>query len=309
MSKSYYTRKNKSRGHKIRKRISTLKRNVKKPKSFKKLNCSAGRNINTYTCYTKTSLDKIKSLWNKRHKDSLIETNNSKEIWLELKNKLSSLCNSERCWIKQKFMENNLDNELLNYTHAPNSPKIWEKNPNEWLNSNDIINVMKQYEMEYINYEFIGPSPIDFDKELLYGECIWNELCNLNIANFIKNGKTKIGIIFNTDPHNKTGSHWISLFIDIPRHFIFYFDSNGDDMPKEVKTLVDRIIKQGIPLNIDFDLFYNVKEHQYSNTECGMYSLYFLNQMITTNKTPQEFNKNRIPDKHVEELRKIYFNG
>ena len=308
MGKKHATHKRK-KNNKNKKKLDTRKRRSKQKKTFKKLNCSAGRNMNDYTCYTKTALEQIKSQWNKRHPESIIDTNNSKEIWYQLKEKLNSVYDTERCWIKQKFMENNLDNELLHYTHAPESPKIWDINPNEWLNSNDINKVMKQYEMEYKNYEFIGPSPIDFDKKLLYGECVWNELCNLNIANLIKKGKTKIGIIFNTDPHNKGGAHWISLFIDIPRQFIFYFDSNGDNMPSQVKILTDRIIKQGIPLNIDFDLYYNVKEHQYSNTECGMYCLYFLNQMITTNKSPQEFNKNRIPDEHDEQLRKIYFNG
>ena len=66
---------------------------------------------------------------------------------------------------------------------------------------------MKQYEIDYPNFIFIGPSPIDFDKKLMFGECVWNELCNLNIIKQLKDGKNKVGIIFNTDPHNKSGSH------------------------------------------------------------------------------------------------------
>ena len=30
----------------------------------------------------------------------------------QLKNNLKEVCSTERCWIKQKFMENNLDSEL-----------------------------------------------------------------------------------------------------------------------------------------------------------------------------------------------------
>ena len=33
----------------------------------------------------------------------------------------------------------------------------------------------------------------------------------------MKRGKTKIGIIFNTDPHDKPGQHWISMFINIKK--------------------------------------------------------------------------------------------
>jgi hypothetical protein len=291
----------------IKKAIKKKKQRLKTKKKFRKLNCSANKE-KQFTCYSKNSLEKIKKMWNKRHPDKVIYTNDSKEIWSELKNNLKDVCSSERCWIKQKFMENKLDSELLNNTHAPYAPKSWKENPNEWLSSNDIEKVMKQYEIDYPNFIFIGPSPIDFDKKLMFGECVWNELCNLNIIKQLKDGKNKIGIIFNTDPHNKSGSHWISLFIDIKRKFIFYFDSNGDKVPREIMSLIERIEKQGTEINIDFTTYFNRKEHQYSNTECGMYSLYFLNQMITTNKSPREFNSKRIPDKDVEELRKIYFN-
>ena len=296
-------------GQKIKsnKSIKKKKQRTKTKKKFRKLNCSANKE-KQFTCYSKNSLEKIKKMWNKRHPDKVIFTNDSKEIWSQLKNNLKDVCSTERCWIKQKFMENSLDSELLNNTHAPYAPKSWKENPNEWLSSNDIEKVMKQYEIYYPNFIFIGPSPIDFDKKLMFGECVWNDLCNLNIIKLLKEGKNKIGIIFNTDPHNKSGAHWISLFIDMKRKFIFYFDSNGDKVPREIMSLIERIEKQGTEINIDFITYFNRKEHQYSNTECGMYSLYFLNQMITTNKIPSEFNSKRIPDKDVEELRKIYFN-
>ena len=291
----------------IKKAIKKRKNKIKTKKKFRKLNCSASKE-KQFTCYSNNSLEKIKKMWNKRHPDKEIHTNDTREIWEKLKNNLKEVCSTERCWVKQKFMENNLDSELLNNTHAPYAPKSWKENPNEWLTSNDIEKVMKQYEIYYPNFIFIGPSPIDFDKKLMFGECVWNELCNLNIIKLLKEGKNKIGIIFNTDPHNKSGAHWISLFIDIKRKFIFYFDSNGDKVPREIMILIERIEKQGNEINIDFTTYFNRKEHQYSNTECGMYSLYFLNQMITTNKSPREFNSKRIPDKDVEELRKIYFN-
>ena len=292
---------------KINKTNKKRREKIKTKKKFKKMNCSADKK-REYTCYSKRSLEKIKKMWNKRHPDKEINTNDSREIWEELKNHLKNICSTERCWIKQKFMENNLDSELLNYTHAPYAPKSWKQNPNEWLSSVDIEKVMKQYEIYYPNFVFIGPSPIDFDKKLIFGECVWNDLCNLNIIKELKEGKNKVGIIFNTDPHNERGTHWVSLFIDIKRKFIFYFDSNGDKVPKEIMFLIERIEKQGIEININFTTYFNRKEHQYSNTECGMYALYFLNQMITTNKSPREFNSKRILDKDVEKLRKIYFN-
>ncbi|MBT7790583.1 MAG: tetratricopeptide repeat protein, partial [Calditrichaeota bacterium] len=73
---------------------------------------------------------------------------------------------------------------------------------------------MEQYERAYPYYRFIGPSPIDYDSQMAYGECVWNELCNFNLKKTIDRNKTKIGIVFNTDPHYMGGSHWISMFID-----------------------------------------------------------------------------------------------
>ena len=41
--------------------------------------------------------------------------------------------------------------------------RILEKNPQEWLSSDEITDVMKQYEDKYDNFVFLGPSPIDFE--------------------------------------------------------------------------------------------------------------------------------------------------
>ena len=116
------------------------------------------------------------------------------------------------------------------------------------------------------------------------GNCVWNELCNFSLKKEIKEGITKIGIIFNLDPHYKSGSHWVSLFINIPKKFIFYFDSAGEKIPKQIMKLSENIIKQveelmPQPMHFTFDQNYP-KEHQFGDTECGMYSLYFIINMV-----------------------------
>ena len=47
------------------------------------------------------------------------------------------------------------------------------------------------------------------------GKCVWEELCKFELEKQIEKGKNKIGIIFNLDKHYQSGSHWVSLFIDI----------------------------------------------------------------------------------------------
>ena len=49
-------------------------------------------------------------------------------------------------------------------------------------------------------------------------------------------------------------------------------------------------------------------EHQYENTECGIYSLFFIIHMLQ-DKTTESFYKNHIiKDNQIQNYRKIYFN-
>jgi hypothetical protein len=293
------TRRNHIFREKMRKQLDTVK-----------LRCSPKTAKKGYTCLEDETLYKLKELWNARHPESKIDTNDSKEIWSALNSKLKGVCNKESCWLKQKFVDGKLNKELQE-SYAPVSPKDWSKNPNEWLSSVDILDVMKQYEEKYKCFDFIGPSPIDFDTHKLYGECVWEELCHFNLEQEIKNGRFKIGIIFNLDPHYKGGSHWVSMFINIKKGEIFFFDSAGDKAPPQVMKLVKRIIKQGkqmkIPIKIKFDQNYPV-EHQYGDTECGVYSLYFIAHMLEDRHDSTYFKTHILDDKYMEQFRKVYFN-
>ena len=288
------------------KKLVKHKVNRKSKKFFKELNCSP-KNKHDFTCYSSHSLNKLKELWNKRHPDSKILTNDQRFIWTALKEKLSHVCNSEKCWLNQSFIINNLDSELKHNTFAPVSPPTWKKNPNEWLNSIDINKIMKQYEHSYPSFSFIGPTPIDFDKKKLFGQCVWNDLCNFNLTSYIKKSKNKIGIIFNTDPHYLDGSHWICLFIDVKKNFIYFFDSNGEKTPPQINNLIKKIQKQAKSIGVNLEYSRNKIEHQKTDTECGMYVLYVITQLLENKRTPQMFDK-RIPDKDMEQLRKIFFN-
>jgi hypothetical protein len=296
-------------------RKNSMKQTIKDLKSIgmKRLQCSPLRkkNKNDFSCFSSEDLYKLRDLWNMRHPDALIKTNEPKEIWSALKNYMGSVCNKESCWLKQNFVGNEKIKKELEDAFAPKSPNEWKKNPNEWLSSVDILDVMKQYEKAYKCFEFIGPSPIDYDVKKLYGECVWNELCNFNLKDQIKNGKTKIGIIFNTDPHYLGGSHWVSLFINIKRKKIFYFDSAGDTIPKRVKHFVDGVIEQGKTLEprIDFEFDQNYPvEHQYGNTECGIYGLYFIVHMLEDKINAHYLKTHVLKDTYMQKFRKVYFN-
>ena len=285
--------------------IKTKATNIK-TKKFKKMNCSPNKKL-SFTCYSTKSLYKLKNLWNRKYPNKKILSKEPKVIWEKLKENLNSTCSNERCWLNQQFIKNNISKDFFDNTFAPQAPPTWKEDPNTWLNSVDINNVMKQYEKTYKNFKFIGPSPIDFDHKKLFGQCVWNELCNFDLQTYINKGITKIGVIFNTDPHYLGGAHWICLFINIDLNFIYYFDSNADRTPKEVSKFIKKVKSQAKNLGIELDEIVNKTEHQKKNTECGIYVLYVISELLKSNKYPNIFI-NRIPDKEMEKLRKVYFN-
>lgn len=279
-------------------------------KSFVKLNCSPENKEKDYTCYSDTDLYKLRDMWNARHPDIPIRTKNTKKIWEHLKEYYTTICNKESCWVRQMTKNTKLEHELLD-AFAPESPKDWKKNPNEWLSSLDIIEVMNQYEKKYKCFDFLGPSPIDYDTHKLNGECVWEELCHFDLDKNIKKGHTKIGIIFNLDPHYKGGSHWVSLFINVKNKTIFFFDSAGETIPKQIYKFVNTVIEQGKklpnPINFNFDQNFPV-EHQYGNTECGIYSIFFITHMLEDKINGHYLKTHILKDQYIEKFRKIYYN-
>ena len=286
-------------------------------KTFKKNNCAPNKTRKrNNTCFTNKNLEMIKDYYNKDPNNiNKINETDSIKIWKKLKKNIKD-CNNEMCWIKQ--IPDISIQKKLKQQFAPIRPKKWLKNKNEWLSNYDIEKVLTQYSKIYPNFTFIGPTPIDFDKAM-YGGCVWDELCKFNLDEYIKTGKNKIGIIFNLDKHDESGSHWVSLIVDIKNKYIMFFDSNGITCPPEICKLMDRIIEQAKSIKdpINLKKIQNDFQHQYSNTECGMYSLYFIithvtetinNLKVPYKKIINHFQKKRIPDDYVFQLRDKYFN-
>jgi len=293
--------------------------------SFKTLNCAPSKSKGKSklpTCYDESQLKFIRAIWNAKHPDDKIPKSASlKQVWTTVKEKFKNKCNDESCWIDELVKGSGQGkasvSKNLDKAFAPDAPKEWETKPNMWLDNLNISDVMKQYEDAYKCFDFIGPSPIDFDTRTktagvkVDDDCVWEELCKFSVKKMLAAKKTKIGIIFNTDPHDKPGQHWISMFVNLKKGKIFFFDSVGSAAPKEVMVLVNRIISQGKkqnpPIHFKFDQNHPV-EHQYSDTECGMYSLYFIIHMLEDKMTAQYLKTHIITDNLMTEQRKILFN-
>ena len=280
---------------------------------FKKLSCTPTRKNKkgSYSCYSDDSIYHLKKMWNLRHPDDPINANDAREIWKNLKENMRGVCSEEACWMRQEFTKNNITPEMLHYTFMPAAPESWKKHKNTWLTSTDISRVMLQYEHKYPYFAFIGPSPIDFNSTKYNNTCVWDDLCKFDLSRQIKKGKTKFGVIFNLDEHWEGGSHWVALFIDCDKKLIFYFDSTGDSIPKQIKTFVNRVTKQGEelkhPIKFKYDDSKKV-EHQLEDTECGIYCLHFITTILRNKKTFDDFKEKLVHDDEMEKCRKYFFN-
>ena len=284
-------------------------RTRKLTRTYKKVPCSPGtkrRGIQG-TCYSSEALIKLREMWNRRHPDAIIGATNPGEIWHALKNKLGNACSSEVCWLKQSFVKEGLPESMLAYTFAPLAPEKWETKPSTWLNSDDISRVMKHVEHANKDFAFFGPTPIDFDKRLLFGQCVWNDICKLDLQTLITQGKTKIGFIFNIDPHHKTGSHWVAMYLDLNTGETIYMDSYGVEAPKEVLVLYERLRRQAAAIGRKLSFNAISRRHQKGDSECGMYSLSFIINMLTGDIAAEDFEMKRVPDNKMRTLRTKYF--
>ena len=254
--------------------------------SYVKSICSP-RVKNYSSCYSLDSLKKLVKIYNKNNRKKIKSNQTRKKLRNAIDNNLKkSYCKNENesCWLeKVPYFKNIDDDELKYFTFKPKMPYSWTKNINEWLSTTDIEKVMEQYEIKHPDFYFIGPVPIDFDKEYALGKCIDDELCKISLREMIKDKIKKLGIIFNLDPHDKPGSHWVALYFDLKKMEIYYFDSYGIYPPTEVENLMFRLKEQGKDIKKKINLYYNDIRHQYKNSECGVYSMNFIIEFLDGN--------------------------
>jgi len=271
------------RTNKLKNIVKKLKENgkTKRKRNLKKMNCNPGVKSDVKnSCYTASTLTHIKDAYNSNHADK-ITSNDTKEIWAYLRDNLNE-CPREDCWLNQ-IKDDESRRQLDDILFAPDRPNDWDKDPVSWLSNYDIAAVLRQYEKSHPEFKLLGPSAIDYDTIIDNNKCVWNDLCRLSMENLVRRKKRKLGIVFNLDKHDGPGSHWVSMFVDLDNSVIFYYDSALNAVPQEVSKLKREIMKQGKNLEqpIHFEFMQNEISHQSTNTECGMYCLFFIITLLT----------------------------
>lgn len=271
-----------------------------------RVSCAPGVSKIDGSCYTTVDVRTMVDGWNRRHPDDKI-TGGRKAAVLALRKRFADCCEDERCWMRT-LMHPALAETVRMRTFAPNAPSAWSSDIKTWLRSTDISAVMRRVELMTPEFEFLGPSPIDFDTRA-GADCVWPTICNYEIARSIRKNKSKTGFVLNLDDHTGEGTHWVALWLHPSAGQLSYFDSLGDPPPAEVKALAERITQQGADLGRSLKLTWNKIKHQKRNTECGIYAIHFLTELALGSTELNRFlDGPRITDKEMSAKRRSFFN-
>jgi hypothetical protein len=282
--------------------------------------CAPSKNYKDGSCFSLKSLKKIAESYNLKNPNNKINITDDKEKLVEvLENKLKDKCNDQTCWIRMDFIKALNDEEIEKNTFRPEGPI----KKNEWLSTTDINEVVEQYQQKNKNFLFLGAVPADFEEISVLG------IDKLNFDDLQKEGKTKIGMVINLDEHWKSGSHWVALYTDLEKGQIYYFDSFAKKPYKRTRKFINKILKhlyknkfnKDIKINgvieklkdnktiselNNFDIRYNTIQHQFNNSECGVYSINFIVRLVG-GESFDDITKNITKDDKMTECRKTYF--
>ena len=265
---------------------------------------STANSISGSTCYTKPQLLAIAQAYNKKFKDTITLSVSKEELWNAIDKRMNT-CSNEWCWMDRLHLEK----VFQQHGSSPFRP-LRPEGKNQWLSTFDIRDVLKQYESIYPDFIALGPVPMDFCK------LAYNEVCRLNLKQILSKGKKRVGIVFNTDPSNKPGKHWVSMFIDLtgnPDQWeVNYFDSFGKSaVAPEVLDLINHLKSQNpnfiIKMNCRDNVCTSRINHQQLNTECGVYSINFIVERLNGKSWEDMVVNNIYDDALISERRKLFF--
>jgi hypothetical protein len=230
-----------------------------------------------------------------------------KALRKDIEKRLSVQPGGERTFLNKLPINDQEKADLARRFLRPAAPASWKEDPDMWLDSNNISAVMNQYEDAYPDFEFMGPFPIDFAAPDPYQDgqekkCLMTEICELRVTKALENGTKSIGIVYNLDPHFKSGSHWVANYIDIAGHKCYYMDSYGMAPPMQVARFMKWLTTQDPKMK----LVYSSRRLQFSNTECGMYCIFFIIRMLQGDKFLQ-ITRRRPRDEDMLDLRDWLF--
>jgi hypothetical protein len=268
-------------------------------------------------CSTDETIQEMKRHLRKKNVDTrLLKT--AKDIVESTKADLK--CNTEECILKDpSFVKNNI-RVIVNESLDRIKP-VGPADSTKLLNNDNIDTVLKKLTKRHKGFYHMDFQMIDFAGEKnTNGEWVVNRgqkivptsLGKIDmVADVINKGFKTFGVVMNTDVRTGGGIHWFALFVCCRSNVctIEYFNSSGN---KPVKQIQDWIIKTEENINssgickASVIILSGVVHQIQSQTECGLYSLYYIWNRL--NGIPaMNFQNKRVPDSHMIKWRRQVF--
>lgn len=280
------------------------------PKNFKPSECTPGNDNDV--CSVGTEFNKLKSF---------VEEHDKKEP-----NKLTKYTSREQI-IKRVMEILNVSSEseiyknptFRSYIGADQADKVLSQrfNPPGPFNSSALLN---NRDIDGKQAQWMKISPVVYGKkyypipfQMIDFEETQSELARVNIANIAENYDC-MGVVLNTDYSTGRGIHWFCIFCDFSTagtnkdpYTIEYFNSSGFPPHPNVAEWMRKAQYQLHEKNKYVKIIKAVREQlQYSNTECGVWSLMYLQSRLEGYPCTH-FNDNKALDDDMLAFRAALF--
>ncbi len=283
--------------------------------------CAPSKKLTDGSCYSIDNLKDIASAYNKEYSDKIRISDNKKILLQELTGKMHKRFNcdkdgndQQKCWQSSSLIKGLNNNDIKYNTFRPNGPS----DSNKWLATGDINKVMQQYQYKYKNFKYLGTLPNDF------ADLPYYDINNVDFAKLEKQNINQLGAVINLDNHNQSGSHWVAFYTNLSENKVYYFDSVGIKPNKRINAFVRKVLtymynkKHNTNFNVqqflskyhsskEYDVRYNKIQHQFKNTECGVYSMNFIIRLLN-GKSFDNIVENITKDEDMSKCRQSYFN-
>lgn len=210
-----------------------------------------------------------------------------------------SLCHGEDYCLTQQLIEQFMKDELQNIKTS--FKPVGPNGSTEWLTNFHINDVLIDEERKLKDFKFLGAIPIDC------ASVNWCSLYNLSFDDLLKEGKSRIGIVYNLDQHDQSGSHWVALFLNLKAAQIYYADSAGSKPTPHAQSFIDSAkswMKQKYQREPDYR--YNTVRYQYDNSECGVYACNFILRLLS-GETFDHIVQHPLKFEQINGCRNVYF--
>lgn len=275
--------------------------------------CAPNYELKENSCIPHNMLVKLAKDFNKQSNTTKINYNTNKT---ELLNNFYQIY---KCDDDDICLLNKINKKLVKKIVRPLGPP-----GREWLSTTHINEVLSQYEEKYKNFWHLGAVPRDAARDELNYPILNSTtyLNNLNIKELKKKNKTKFSLIYNLDEHWQSGSHWVAVWCNLETCEIYFFDSYGTRPQKDIRDFVRKCAnlcyhnkytkcESNCKIHNESDSFmmhnqknelekklkvnFNRNRWQYKNSECGVYSIYVIQELLK-GADFNSFIKKKIPD-------------